>query len=97
MQLSTSAHIDGEVVNIIPQTGPDVPDISEFKFSKFAAMYFQNNASHAYIRRALKHPLLPLRNEGDQLVSASPCTGTPALPFSCSHSSYRNDEGAGIV
>ena len=73
MQLSTSAHIDGEVVNIIPQPGPDVPDISEFRFSKFAAMYFQNNASHAYIRRALKHPLLPLRNEGDQLVSG---TGT---------------------
>ena len=61
--------MDGEVLNIIPQPGLDVPDISEFKFPKFAAMYFQSNATHAYIRRALKHPLLPLRNEGDQLVS----------------------------
>lgn len=43
-------------------------DISEYKFSKFAAMYFQHNASHVYVRRSLRSPLLPLRSEGDQLV-----------------------------
>lgn len=46
----------------------DEEDISEYKFSKFAAMYFQGNANHTYIRRSLKEPLLPLKNDGDKLV-----------------------------
>ncbi|KAK7499213.1 hypothetical protein BaRGS_00009473, partial [Batillaria attramentaria] len=61
---------DGDVPGPIPIPGiGGVSDISEYKFPKFAAMYFQSNASHTYIRRALKHPLLPLRNEGDQLAA----------------------------
>ncbi|XP_070213118.1 myosin-VIIa-like [Littorina saxatilis] len=60
---------DDDLVNIVPMPGIEHPDISEYKFPKFAAMYFTNNASHSYIRRALKHPLLPLRNEGDQLAA----------------------------
>lgn len=47
----------------------DGEDISQYKFSKYAATYFQSNASHTYIRRAIKIPLLSLKNEGDQLVS----------------------------
>jgi myosin-7 len=44
-------------------------DISDYKFAKFAATYFQgSNATHTYVRRTLKQPLLPLKNEGDQLV-----------------------------
>ena len=43
-------------------------DISDYKFAKFAAMYFQSNATHTYQRRALKESLLPLKNEGDMLV-----------------------------
>lgn len=48
--------------------GNDI-DLSEFKFSKFAAMYFQGNATHTHIRKALRQPLLQLNSEGDQLVS----------------------------
>ncbi|XP_074658425.1 myosin-VIIa-like [Tubulanus polymorphus] len=44
-------------------------DISEYKFAKFAATYFTGNASHTYIRRVLKQPLLQLKNEGDQLAA----------------------------
>ncbi|XP_064639535.1 myosin-VIIa-like isoform X2 [Lineus longissimus] len=45
-------------------------DISEYKFAKFAATYFQgSNATHTYVRRTLKQPLLPLKNEGDQLAA----------------------------
>ncbi|KAL8588845.1 hypothetical protein ACOMHN_011561 [Nucella lapillus] len=66
--LREAPRFDGEVVDVIPKA-QEHPDISEFKFNKFAAMYFQSNATHAYIRRALKHPLLPLRNEGDQLAA----------------------------
>jgi len=47
----------------------DEEDISEYKFPKFAAMYFQASNSPTYIRRTLKEPLLPLKSDGDKLVS----------------------------
>ena len=53
----------------LPMPGDDDEDIMQYKFPKFAATYFVGNTSHTYIRRALKVPLLPIRNEGDQLVS----------------------------
>lgn len=43
-------------------------DLSEFKFQKFAATYFQGNITHQCSRKPLKHPLLPLHTQGDQLV-----------------------------
>lgn len=46
----------------------DEEDLSDYKFSKFAAMYFKNNATHSYIRRVLREPLLPLTSDGDKLV-----------------------------
>lgn len=46
-------------------------DLSEYKFSKFAATYFQGLSTHTYIRRPLKQPLLFHEDEGDQLVSFS--------------------------
>ena len=49
----------------------DDDDISQYKFAKFAATYFQGSAAPTYIRRALKCPLLALKNEGDQLVRIS--------------------------
>ncbi|KAJ8310298.1 hypothetical protein KUTeg_012163, partial [Tegillarca granosa] len=51
----------------IPLPADEEPDISEYKFTKFAAMYFQQNASHSYIRRALQNSLLLLKNDGDRL------------------------------
>ena len=47
----------------------DEEDISEYKFSKFAAMYFQANATHTYIRRPIRQSLLPLKTEGDHLAA----------------------------
>ncbi|KAF6721755.1 Unconventional myosin-VIIa, partial [Oryzias melastigma] len=44
-------------------------DLSQFKFSKFAATYFQGVSTHTYIRRALKQPLLFHEDEGDQLAA----------------------------
>nr|ASM47588.1 myosin VIIa [Leptochiton asellus] len=58
-----------EVMASVPLPNDDIDDLSEYKFSKFAAMYFQGSASHTYIRRSLRAPLLPLRSEGDQLAS----------------------------
>ena len=46
----------------------DDEDLSDYKFSKFDAMYFKNNATHSYIRRVLLEPLLPLASYGDKLV-----------------------------
>ena len=47
----------------------DNENVSDFKFPRFAATHFQNNATHVHIRRAIKEPLLSLKSEGDQLVN----------------------------
>ncbi|KAM8822173.1 LOW QUALITY PROTEIN: unconventional myosin-VIIa-like [Synchiropus picturatus] len=44
-------------------------DLSEYKFAKFAATYFQGTSSHGYVRRPLKQPLLFHEDEGDQLAA----------------------------
>lgn len=59
-----------EVINEpLPLPDDEEEDLSEYKFAKFAATYFQGNATHMYIRRPLKQPLLFHEDEGDQLVS----------------------------
>ncbi|XP_072308569.1 unconventional myosin-VIIa-like isoform X2 [Eucyclogobius newberryi] len=47
----------------------DEEDLSEYKFAKFAATYFQGSTTHTYVRRSLKQPLLFHDDEGDQLAS----------------------------
>ncbi len=54
-----------------PEVPEDDEDISQYKFAKFAATYFQANNNHAFKRGVLKSPLLSLKNDGDQLVSAT--------------------------
>jgi len=49
----------------------DTEDISNYKFTKFASTYFQNNANAFYIRRALKSSLLPLKAPADQQAALS--------------------------
>ncbi|XP_056586793.1 unconventional myosin-VIIa [Triplophysa dalaica] len=44
-------------------------DLSEYTFAKFAATYFQGNATYTYVRRQLKQPLLFHEDEGDQLAA----------------------------
>ena len=46
-------------------------DLSEYKFSKFAATYFQGQATPTYIKRQLKQPLLGLKNQQDKVVCAT--------------------------
>ncbi|CAG4943815.1 unnamed protein product [Colias eurytheme] len=58
-----------EMVTPVQTTSEDEEDLSEFKFQKFAATYFQGNVTHQYSRKPLKHPLLPLHTQGDQLAA----------------------------
>lgn len=44
-------------------------DLSEYKFQKFAATYFQGNVGHHYQRKPLKQPLLPLQTQGDCMAA----------------------------
>uniref|UniRef100_A0AAX7TJV2 Myosin VIIAb n=1 Tax=Astatotilapia calliptera TaxID=8154 RepID=A0AAX7TJV2_ASTCA len=52
-----------------PLPDEEEEDLSEYKFSKFAATYFQGVSIHTYIRRPLKQPLLFHEDEGDQLAA----------------------------
>lgn len=58
-----------EDITPIQMISEDEEDLSEFKFQKFAATYFQGNVTHQYSRKPLKHPLLPLHTQGDQLAA----------------------------
>ena len=42
----------------------DNEDLSEYKFQKFAATYFQGTVNHQYSKKPLKHSLLPLQTQG---------------------------------
>lgn len=58
----------------LPLPDEDEEDLSEYKFAKFAATYFQGTTTHSYTRRPLKQPLLYHDDEGDQLVRPA-CAG----------------------
>ena len=64
---------NGEVISALPAAPEEVEDLSEFKFAKFAATFFQGNVGPQYSRKALKQSLLPLQTQGDQLVSDVTC------------------------
>ncbi len=60
---------NGEIIeNSIPRLKTD-ENLDEYVFSKFAATYFQGNATPEYSKRPLKQSLLPLKSEGDQLAA----------------------------
>lgn len=52
-----------------PVPHEEIEDLSEYKFQKFAATYFQANVTHQYQRKPLKQPLLPLQTQGDCMAS----------------------------
>ena len=60
---------NGDVITGIPSKPEDFEDLSEFKFQKFAATYFQGTVNHQYSKKPLKNSLLPLQTQGDQLAS----------------------------
>ncbi|XP_037396056.1 myosin VIIAa isoform X1 [Pygocentrus nattereri] len=53
----------------LPLPEEEEEDLSEYKFAKFAATYFQGTSTHTYMRRPLKQPLLFHEDEGDQLAA----------------------------
>ncbi|MBN3313878.1 MYO7A protein, partial [Atractosteus spatula] len=53
----------------LPLPEEEQEDLSEYKFAKFAATYFQGTTTQTYIRRPLKQPLLFHEDEGDQLAA----------------------------
>ncbi|KAG5675745.1 hypothetical protein PVAND_005623 [Polypedilum vanderplanki] len=60
---------DDDIIGPFHAVSDDDEDLSEFKFQKFATTYFQGNITHYYSRKPLKHPLLPLQTQGDQLAA----------------------------
>uniref|UniRef100_A0AAZ3SL99 Myosin VIIAa n=1 Tax=Oncorhynchus tshawytscha TaxID=74940 RepID=A0AAZ3SL99_ONCTS len=55
--------------DVLPLPEDEEDDLSEYKFAKFAATYFQGTTTHTYVRRPLKQPLLFHEDEGDQLAA----------------------------
>ena len=59
----------GEIImDSIPRPKTD-ENLDEYIFSKFAATYFQGNATPEYSKKPLKQSLLTLKSEGDQLAA----------------------------
>lgn len=69
MDLPASRDDQQDDITPMQLTQDDEVDLSEFKFQKYAATYFQGNINHQYSRKPLKHPLLPLHTQGDQLAA----------------------------
>ncbi|KAH0500232.1 Unconventional myosin-VIIa [Microtus ochrogaster] len=61
--------VEEDVDAALPLPDEDEEDLSEYKFAKFAATYFQGTTTHSYTRRPLKQPLLFHDDEGDQLAA----------------------------
>lgn len=61
---------EDDIISGIPRPpGDQDEDLSEYKFQKYAATYFQGNVNHQYSRKQLKQPLLQLQTQGDQLAA----------------------------
>ncbi|KAK7597849.1 hypothetical protein V9T40_010074 [Parthenolecanium corni] len=69
MDLPNRGDDQNDEITPMQMTPDDDEDLSEFKFQKFAATYFQGNINHQYSKKPLKHPLLPLHTQGDQLAA----------------------------
>ncbi|XP_029107068.1 unconventional myosin-VIIa-like [Scleropages formosus] len=61
--------VEEDADEALPLPEDENEDLSEYKFSKFAATYFQGNTTHSHSRRPLKQPLLLHEDEGDQLAA----------------------------
>ncbi|XP_066444369.1 unconventional myosin-VIIa [Eleutherodactylus coqui] len=61
--------VEEDLDEALPMPEEEEEDLSEYKFAKFAATYFQGTTTNTYIRRPLKQPLLYHDDEGDQLAA----------------------------
>ncbi|KOX78782.1 Myosin-VIIa [Melipona quadrifasciata] len=71
-----------EIISPVQTASEDEEDLSEFKFQKFAATYFQGNITHQYSRKPLKHPLLPRKLQEDEYTADSYQSWLEARPTS---------------
>ncbi|KAL0994634.1 hypothetical protein UPYG_G00125160 [Umbra pygmaea] len=69
LEVAQRAEGEEEVMDEAPPLPDEEEDLSDYKFSKFAATYFQSTTTHTYLRRPLKQPLLFHEDEGDQLAA----------------------------
>ncbi|XP_029197955.2 unconventional myosin-VIIa-like [Acropora muricata] len=60
---------NAEETAIVSSAPEPEEDVSQFRFSKFAATYFQGGATAVYIRRPLKQSLLSLASEADSMAA----------------------------
>uniref|UniRef100_A0A8C6N6S6 Uncharacterized protein n=1 Tax=Melopsittacus undulatus TaxID=13146 RepID=A0A8C6N6S6_MELUD len=67
--LDTHMSLEEDLDAALPLPEEEEEDLSEYKFAKFAATYFQGTTTNTYIRRPLKQPLLYHEDEGDQLAA----------------------------
>ena len=64
---------NGDIIPGIPSMPEDFEDLSEYKFQKFAATYFQGTVNHQYSKKPLKQSLLPLQTQGKFLNNRFYC------------------------
>uniref|UniRef100_A0A8C8C4Q3 Myosin VIIAb n=1 Tax=Oncorhynchus tshawytscha TaxID=74940 RepID=A0A8C8C4Q3_ONCTS len=69
LEVALRAEEEEDLDEALPLPDDEEEDLSEYKFSKFATMYFQGTTTHKYVRRPLKQPLLFHEDEGDQLAA----------------------------
>uniref|UniRef100_A0A8C7D0J9 Myosin VIIA n=1 Tax=Oncorhynchus kisutch TaxID=8019 RepID=A0A8C7D0J9_ONCKI len=69
LEVALRAEEEEDLDEALPLPDDEKEDLSEYKFSKFATMYFQGTTTHKYVRRPLKQPLLFHEDEGDQLAA----------------------------
>lgn len=63
-----NAVIAGEFDAMKPYVPDNDEDISEYRFEKFAATYFEAGHTQFHIRKPIHEPLLDLKNENDRQV-----------------------------
>ncbi|XP_029471551.1 unconventional myosin-VIIb isoform X2 [Rhinatrema bivittatum] len=61
--------VDLDMIPMTKQPDEEADDLAAYTFPKFAATYFQGAATHVYIRRPLRHPLLYHEAQSDILAS----------------------------
>ncbi|XP_074073046.1 unconventional myosin-VIIa isoform X2 [Macrotis lagotis] len=69
LEKSKKFMVEDDLDSALPLPDEEEEDLSEYKFAKFSATYFQGTTTHTYTRRPLKQPLLYHDDEGDQLAA----------------------------
>ncbi|GLG96071.1 Myosin-VIIa [Gryllus bimaculatus] len=60
---------DGSEDAIVIPAGPDAEELAQYNFRKFAVTYFRGNINGQYSKRHIRHSLLDLPSQHDQLAA----------------------------